>query len=136
MTVDHPYIKAKISAWTDEIRLMTGDNSMVLIAKSDAPIYEPEQIFNAVSDVTQVPIEKILRRTKLSHIVAARQIVSYFLRNHCYLSLHAIADYFKQDHTTVISSLKKVKKEIQNKEGFLFICYSKVDALLSANVNR
>jgi len=62
--------------------------------------------------------EDIKGRSKVADIVLARQIAMYLIRKLTNLSLKDIGGVFERDHTTVMSSVKKIEKKIKEENEF------------------
>lgn len=72
------------------------------------------QIINAVSDWEGIPVKHMQSPSRLRHIVRARQIAVYLIRELVGLSLCEIARLFGcKDHGTVLHSLKRVAEEME-----------------------
>jgi len=82
----------------------------------EAPIeitkFEAQQIVDIVVSVTGVSIEKIMSKDRTLKIAAPRQLICYFLRQHCGMSLKDIGHYMRRDHTSVIHAIRLVKDMI------------------------
>ena len=63
-------------------------------------------ICKIVSEVIDVPAEKILDRNRTMHFVQARQIVYKILRKHYKISYPSIGKLVKRDHSTIIHSIE------------------------------
>ena len=71
-----------------------------------------DRIFDAVSKKYNVSVEEIKGKRRNDNIANARHVCIYLIRNMTEMSLSAIGELFSRDHTTVISSIKKVEKDI------------------------
>jgi hypothetical protein len=66
-------------------------------------------ILAAVSERYDVPIDKILGRSRLGNIVRARQMAAYLVRTNTPLSLPQIGKWvFRRDHTTILHAVRTV----------------------------
>ena len=75
-----------------------------------------QKILKAVSDKYSVPIDEIKGRKKNETIANARHIAIYVIRNLTDLPQTQIGDIFGRNHSTVISSIKKVEADMKEKK--------------------
>lgn len=71
-----------------------------------------DKIFGAVSKRYNIPLETLKGKKRTDDIANARHICIYLLRTLTELSLSSIGGLFSRDHTTVLSSIRKIEKEI------------------------
>ena len=71
-----------------------------------------DRIFGVVSKRYNVEIDEIKGKRRSDNIANARHICIYLIRNMTEMSLSAIGELFSRDHTTIISSIKKVERDI------------------------
>jgi chromosomal replication initiator protein len=70
-----------------------------------------DDILAAVSMFYHVDVFLILGPTRLAHIVRARQVAMYLMRQHTMLSLESIADAVgRSDHTTALHGFREIKR--------------------------
>ena len=69
------------------------------------------RIVNVVGKNYQISSADILGRSRKSEIVLPRHISIYFARNLLNMSLMDIGRYFGRDHSTIMSSIRKIEKE-------------------------
>jgi len=69
------------------------------------------RIVNVVGKNYQIKSADILGKSRKSEIVLPRHISIYFARNLLNMSLMDIGRYFGRDHSTIMSSIKKIEKE-------------------------
>lgn len=69
-----------------------------------------QHIVSVVAKNYQLKTSDILGRTRKSEIALARHISIYFSRTILEMSLMDIGRYFSRDHSTIISSIKKIEK--------------------------
>ena len=70
------------------------------------------RIVNVVGKNYQINSSDILGKSRKSEIVLPRHIAIYFARNLLNMSLMDIGRYFGRDHSTIMSSIKKIEKSI------------------------
>ena len=79
------------------------------------------EIVRAVSEYTDVPVDKILGKTRYQNIVEARMICAYLLRHDRNLnySLTLIAKLLnKKDHSTIIHCIKTIENIMSVDDDF------------------
>lgn len=72
-----------------------------------------DKILNAVCKKYGVTVDELKSKAKTSNIANARQISMYIMRKMTELSLPKIGKYFNRDHSTTLSSIKKIENEIK-----------------------
>jgi hypothetical protein len=72
------------------------------------------KIFNIVEKFYKVKIKDIKSKTRKAEIVNIRQIVIYLLCDSAKLNYSHVGRIFNLDHTTVLHSFDKIKREIEN----------------------
>lgn len=80
------------------------------------------EIVRGVGEFCNVPVDKILGKTRYQNIVEARMLVAYLMRNDRNLkySLTLIAKLLnKRDHSTIIHSIKTVENLMEVDEDFM-----------------
>lgn len=75
-----------------------------------------ERIFNLVSAKYHIPVEDIKGKKRDAPIANARHLCIYLIRQMNELTQKQIADLFSKDHATIVSSIKKIKNEIDTNE--------------------
>jgi len=84
-----------------------------------------KDVIKIVSDFYNIPEEDVLNKTRRKEVVRPRQVMMYILREDFSISYPTIGDKLGgRDHTTVIHSCEKIKKDI------------KVDNVLSQEINQ
>jgi len=68
-----------------------------------------KRIISVVAKYYQIPVEDLLGSSRKAHIVQPRHIAMYFARNLLKASLLDIGREFGKDHSTVMSSVKKIE---------------------------
>lgn len=77
-----------------------------------------EKIFSAVAQKYRIPVGEIKSRKRTDSIANARHICIYLLRTLTDLTLNQIGMLFSRDHTTAMSSLRKIESRISNDAAF------------------
>ena len=78
----------------------------------------PDKIIQKTADHFGIPIEDILGKSQAREFVLPRQVVMYLCRKHLEMPYIKIGDLFNRDHSTVMSSIKRIEKKYDggNKE--------------------
>ena len=79
-----------------------------------------DKIFRVVSLRYKVSPDDIKGRSRKENIATARHISIYLARRLTDLSQSAIGAYYDRDHTTILSSLKAMEKNIRENSAFAF----------------
>ncbi len=90
--------------------------SDILTAKSAA--VTPEKVITYVSQKYNIPFEDIVGMRKTDAIASARQIAVFLLRELTDMSHANVGKVFNRDHSTVISSVNKIKKRMMDDPAF------------------
>ncbi len=77
-----------------------------------------DKIFSAVAIKYRIPVDDIKSRKQTANIVGARHVCIYLIRTLTDLTLDKIGQIFGRDHTTAMSSLKKIEKRISTDSTF------------------
>lgn len=77
-----------------------------------------DKIFSSVAIKYRVPVEDIKSRKQTANIVGARHVCIYLIRTLTDLTLDKIGQLFGRDHTTAMSSLKKIENKISSDTSF------------------
>ncbi len=91
-----------------------------LIDKESQTFLTPEKILKTIANSFGIKTEDILGKAQNKECVLPRQIAMYFCREKLQMPFLKIGRLFGRDHSTVMTSVKRVKKGIEKKEeGFL-----------------
>ena len=76
-----------------------------------------QKILNAVADYYNIPVSEITGKGRNAQVIVARHIAMYLIRNNLDVPLKRIGEIFGgRDHTTVMSAITKVDKELKTDE--------------------
>jgi hypothetical protein len=79
-----------------------------------ASFISPEKIINMVSIYYHVEVGRLVGTAKSAHLVAARQVAMFLVRNFTTLSFPEISMYFgNRNHTTVMAACKRTEKRMR-----------------------
>lgn len=82
-----------------------------LIQEEKSLFLTPEKIVQVVAETFQITTNAILGRSQKKESVLPRKIAMYFFRILLQMPYIKIGDFFSRDHSTVMSSIKQIKKE-------------------------
>jgi len=74
----------------------------------------PDQIITVASRYFSIPVEDVKGRRRKKEIVHARHVAMYLIREMTDMTLQAIGAVFNKDHSSVLTSCDKIKKECDN----------------------
>jgi chromosomal replication initiator protein len=80
---------------------------------------KPDRIVQAVAESYGISLEDIFGKSQSRDAVIPRQVAMFLCRQNLKMSFTKIGDYFKRDHSTVMSSIRKVHKELASTESNL-----------------
>lgn len=92
-----------------------------LIADEERQTLKPEKIVQAVAESYGIKLEDLFSKSQTREFVTPRQVAMFLCRQNLRMSFTKIGDYFKRDHSTVISGIKRVRKEIAAPESDLAV---------------
>ncbi|MCB1107961.1 MAG: chromosomal replication initiator protein DnaA [Chlamydiia bacterium] len=91
-----------------------------LIEKEKEILITPEKILKAVANAFGIKTEDILGKGQSKEQALPRQIAMYLCRKKLNIPFLKLGQFFSRDHSTVMTSVKRVEKGIEKKEeGFL-----------------
>ena len=99
------------------IPLVTSCISDLLSASGQVTV-TPKMIIKMVSQKYGIDEKDILSEKRASNISQSRHICIYIMRKVLELSYPTIGKVFSKDHTTMMSSYKRIEKEIKNNSAF------------------
>ncbi len=78
----------------------------------------PESIRKRVAEAFNIPVEALTSRRRTKEVTVPRQVAMFLMRELLDLPLARIGDHFGgRDHSTVIHSINKVEREIEENES-------------------
>jgi chromosomal replication initiator protein len=77
-----------------------------------------ERILSSVSKAYSVPVDQMKSKKKTDNIANARHVAIYLIKQLTELKLKEIGAIFGRDHSTVISSIDKVDKNIKTVNNY------------------
>ena len=96
------------------ITLELAKNSVTDILSGNEPAtVTVDKVLSAASKKFSVSIEELKSRKRTREIVFARQVTIYTIRKITDMSLIAIGKIFDRDHSTVLSSIDAIEKELE-----------------------
>lgn len=67
------------------------------------------KILGQVAEYYEVSMEDLLEQSRKAKLVRPRQVAMYLLKEHYRLSLPAIAEKMRRDHTTVLHGVRQIR---------------------------
>jgi chromosomal replication initiator protein len=86
-----------------------------LIIEEEKTHLTPDKIIRAVADYYGIRTEDILSKSQSRECALPRQIAMHLCRNKLNLPYMKIGDIFSRDHSTVMSSVKQIQTELDEK---------------------
>jgi chromosomal replication initiator protein len=88
-----------------------------LIKKVEARQLQPDEVIKLTAQDFGLKKEDLLNKSQLREFTLARHIAMYLLRHNLNLTYKSIAQLFERDHSTVMSSIKKVSRGLTQNEA-------------------
>lgn len=138
MTVLHPDIRKKLKEWEAELRKLTGNDVVLLIAFHPPGIsMEAKELSRIIVEETGVPMHQIRSQGRKREVVVARQLIAYYCSQYTDLTLKEIGTMIgDKDHTTVIHSKRRVLGLIQAGDRYVCTAIEKINKRLENAVQR
>jgi len=92
----------------------------------------PEKMLKIVANTFGIKIEDILGKAQSKEYAFPRQIAMYLCRKHLQMSFLKIGYFFSRDHSTVMTSVKRIKKGIEKKENAFLLPLSEIQRKLNS----
>jgi chromosomal replication initiator protein len=92
-----------------------------LIAEEERQTLKPEKIVQAVAESYGIRLEDLFSKNQSREFVTPRQVAMFLCRENLKMPFMKIGDYFKRDHSTVISGIKRVRKDISTPDSDLAV---------------
>jgi chromosomal replication initiator protein len=77
----------------------------------------PDHIISAVAEYYGIPVEDMVGKSQVRANVTPRSLAMYFCRHLLKLPFMEVGDIFCRDHSTVMSAIRSIEKQVQNPEG-------------------
>ncbi len=75
---------------------------------------EPMNIIKLVAETMEIPVAELVGPSRKPRVNEARELAIYTIRTLCQISYPAIAGYLNRNHSTMISSYKKMQAKLVN----------------------
>lgn len=137
MTLAHPDVKRKIKEWESELREMTGNKTLLVVAFLPPSVKcGLKDLVPIICDETNCPVENITMKSRSPEIVQTRQLLSYY-GTLSGLSLHSVAKELGfRDHTTVIHGRDRIKDLIETGDKWACDMVIKINKRLEERSNE
>lgn len=107
-----------------------------LIQNEQQTSVTPEKIIQQVVEHFGIPSADILGRAQSRDCVLPRQIAMFLCRSQLKLPYAGIGELFSKDHSTVMSSIKRIKSNLTNNDPEVASHLHAITKKLSANVDQ
>lgn len=87
-----------------------------LLTEEQKLALSPQKIIEAVADQYDIPAEEILGKSQSRECVTPRQMAMHLCRKQLKLPFMKIGDIFGRDHSTVMSSIKRIQKSLDEND--------------------
>lgn len=116
----------------DKIRDIAKDDSIsvLVFSKKIELKLSFDDIVDIVCDVTGQLKRDVIKPSRKRELVTARQLIVYFSFHYCSLSKSEIARNLDQDHTTALSSLKKVNDLLASGDRILCAYVNELNGII------
>ena len=104
-----------------------------LIEKEANRQVTPQKILASTSAFYGIRVEDILGKAQNQECVAPRQLAMYLCRKELSLSYKAIGRLFSRDHSTVMTSVKQIEKQLSGGSGELLTTLFKIRKALETS---
>jgi chromosomal replication initiation ATPase DnaA len=72
-------------------------------------------VFACVQEICNVEYEEIISNRRFKPLRESRQLVHYFLKKYTNMTVQAIGDSTRNDHTTVLHSVRVVESDLSDR---------------------
>jgi chromosomal replication initiator protein len=110
----------------ESVKLLLKD----LLIQQEKEILSPEKVFKAVAEQYGVTSSDLIGKAQTRESTLPRQLAMYILRYHLELSFIAIGDLFRRDHSTVMASIKRIQKMLDEKNTHLLSNFQEIKQTL------
>lgn len=134
MTLMHPEVKKVIREAQAQVRIMTGNKSVILIPQSsDYVILEYNHLCDLICGVTGIEYKDAVRKNRSTRQRRTRQLITYFAYHHCRLTYKHIGELLGgRHHTTMISSITVIKDLIHSNDSMVCGLVNEINAKINA----
>lgn len=87
-----------------------------LIEQEKKHILNPDHILSHVADFFDLNVDEILSKSQTQECAWPRQVAMFLCRNELKMPFAKIGEYFKRDHSTVMTSVKSIEERIKNQD--------------------
>ncbi|MGC2595991.1 MAG: DnaA/Hda family protein [Rhabdochlamydiaceae bacterium] len=110
---------------------LAGEMLSDLILQEQQTALCPEKIISVVSSIYGIRSEDLLGKSQAQECSLPRQIAMYFCRQELKLPFESIGQLFGRDHSTVMTSIKQIKKRIETSDKELLTSLSEITNALN-----
>lgn len=102
-----------------------------LILKESETLLTSEKLLKIVANAFGIKVEDILGKSQSKECALPRQIAMYLCREKLQMPFLKVGRLFSRDHSTVMTSVKRVKKALQIKEEKFTLPLSDIEKILN-----
>lgn len=132
MLITHPQIKKIVAESEKQIKTLTGNSTVkLMVMQQPAVTVTFEQIEEVVCDVLKVSQFNVYKRSRKRELVTARQLICYYAKIYCDMSLKSIGKKVGgKDHTTVIHSIRRIKELLDSGDEIIYYDLERINKRL------
>lgn len=97
-----------------------------IINEEEQAAVTPQKVVQAIAEQYGIPIEDIMGKAQSRDCALPRQVAMWICRNSLKMPFTKIGDLFDRDHSTVMTSVKGVQKEVEKTDSEVAITVGKV----------
>jgi len=104
-----------------------------LIGEEEQAAITPQKVVQAMAEHYGIPIEDIMGKAQTRDCAVPRQIAMWICRNSLKMPFTKIGQLFERDHSTVMTSVKNVQKEMDKADSEIGVSVGKILKKLQRN---
>lgn len=137
MKLNTPEVQEKITEWQNNLRAMTGNFRVVLVAHiQPAEGRNIDDLIRVVCEETGIPMDRIRMRTRKREVVIARQLLVYYGRAYYGMSYSELGGLIGgRDHSTAIHAKQSIEDLIISKNDLVCLFAKKINKRLEERNN-
>lgn len=133
LSIQSPEVKGMIAGWQNELRKVTNDDRIRLLATKEPDVlFELEQLGEVVMHVTGIDHKRIVAPTRKREVVVARQLICYYARKVTKASYIEIGAYLgDRDHSTAMHAEATLRDVLASRNDYIIGLVEKVNIYLN-----
>ncbi len=97
-----------------------------IIGEEEQAAITPQKVVQAMAEQYGIPIEDIMGKAQSRDCALPRQIAMWICRNSLKMPFTKIGDLFERDHSTVMTSVKGIQKEVEKADSEVAITVGRI----------